>query len=349
MAKARLAERDQRRVDRLVRAAFGAERDPARRRDEQEARVLVAGVVEAIEAAGDERVVERPDREQPRAEQVAGEAGGGEHQEQVALGDAELDVLAFVVCVPFLRRCNLCLGEYIGHFIAAEQAALVDPGAEVGRDGDVGRGGDDPVGKIAAGLGQVEQDAAERGLGRLLFAGGRGNRRDLALPKLRVALFARERLRSISASTPVRALSPTPSSGSHSWPSRTPIVSRSAADLRRVHQPRVIVLVAGEGQAEALDRPGDEQGRHVVLRGVERLDQRLHAMAAEVGEQRRQRGVVIVFEESRRVLAKLRLDPRPPRRAALVVERRQLGVGQLLEPALERLVLRRARPASFLP
>ena len=47
MAKAGLAERDQRRVDRLVRAAFGAERDPARRRDEQEARVLVAGVIEA--------------------------------------------------------------------------------------------------------------------------------------------------------------------------------------------------------------------------------------------------------------------------------------------------------------
>ena len=103
MAQARLAERDQRRVDRLVRAAFGAERDAARRRDQQEARVLVAGVVERIEAAGDERVVERADREQALAEQVAREAGGGEHQEQVVLGDAELDMLAFVVGAPLLR------------------------------------------------------------------------------------------------------------------------------------------------------------------------------------------------------------------------------------------------------
>ena len=71
MAQAGLAERDQRRVDRLVRAAFGPERDPARGRDEQEARVLVAGVIEAIEAAGDERIVERADGEEAGSEQVA--------------------------------------------------------------------------------------------------------------------------------------------------------------------------------------------------------------------------------------------------------------------------------------
>ena len=88
MAQARLAEGDQGRVDRLVRAAFRPEGDPARGGDEEEARVLVASIVEAIEAAGDERVVERADWEQPRSEQVSGEARGGEHQEQVAFGDA---------------------------------------------------------------------------------------------------------------------------------------------------------------------------------------------------------------------------------------------------------------------
>ena len=77
VAQARLAERDQRRVDRLVRAAFRPERDPARRRDEQKSRVLVAGVIEGIEAAGDERIIERADREQAGAEQVARKAGGG--------------------------------------------------------------------------------------------------------------------------------------------------------------------------------------------------------------------------------------------------------------------------------
>src|SRR5690606_40597064 len=34
-------------------------------------------------------------------------------------------------------------------------------------------------------------------------------------------------------------------------------------DLRRVHKPGMIVLMAGEGQAEPLDRVGDEQGRHI--------------------------------------------------------------------------------------
>ena len=103
MAQARLAERDQGRVDRLVRSALGTKRDSARSRDEQEASVLVAGVIERIEAAGDERIVEGADGEEALAEQVAGQARGGEHQEQVALGDPKLDVLAFVAGAPLLR------------------------------------------------------------------------------------------------------------------------------------------------------------------------------------------------------------------------------------------------------
>jgi hypothetical protein len=103
VAQARLAERDQRRVDRLVRAAFGPERDAAGGRDEQEPRVLVAGVVQRIEAAGDERVVESSDRKQPLVEQVAGQAGRGQHQEKIGFRDPELDMLAIVVCTPLLR------------------------------------------------------------------------------------------------------------------------------------------------------------------------------------------------------------------------------------------------------
>src|SRR5579884_1436341 len=134
MAQARLAERDQGRIDRLVRAAFRTERDSARRRDEEEARVLVASVVEAIEAAGDEGIVEGADREQTLAEKVTGETRSRQHEEQVALRDAQLDVLAGVAAAPFLRGRNLCLREHVWHFAAAEQAALVDPCAEVGRD-----------------------------------------------------------------------------------------------------------------------------------------------------------------------------------------------------------------------
>ena len=53
----------------LVRAAFGRQRHARRRRHQHEARILVAGVVQRIEAAGDERIVERADRQQPRAEE----------------------------------------------------------------------------------------------------------------------------------------------------------------------------------------------------------------------------------------------------------------------------------------
>ena len=168
---------------------------------------------------------------------------------------------------------------------------------------------------------------------------GAGSAGTLTVPKLRARFSRAMRVRSSSASTPGRALSPTPSSGSHSRPSRNAHRVAQRGDLGRVHQAGVIVLVAGEGQAVALDRPGDEQGRDVVLRRVERLDQRFHAMAAEVGEQRRQRGVVMRLEERRRRLAEIGLDPRPPRRAALVVERRQVGVGQRLEPALQLRIL----------
>ena len=79
MAQARLAERDQRRVDRLVRAALWPQRDAARRRDQQKSGVLVAGVIQRIETASDKGIVEGSDREQPRAELVAGKAGSGEH------------------------------------------------------------------------------------------------------------------------------------------------------------------------------------------------------------------------------------------------------------------------------
>ena len=41
------------------------------------------------------------------------------------------------------------------------------------------------------------------------------------------------------------------------------------------------------------------------------------------------------LEERGGGLAEVRVDPRPPARAALVVQRRQLGVGQRVEPVLE--------------
>ena len=183
-------------------------------------------------------------------------------------------------------------------------------------------------------LRQIEQDAAERGLGRLLVAGRRGDAGMATRTEGSASFLARD-----------------PGAVEQGFDARTRIVADAferlpfmalahahrvapGGHLRWVHQAGMIVLVAGEGQAEALDRPGDEQGRDVVLRGVERRDQRLHAMAAEVGEQGSKRRVVMLLEERGRRLAQFRVDPRAPCRAALVVESGQVGVRQLLEPGL---------------
>ena len=54
---------------------------------------------------------------------------------------------------------------------AREQAAAVDPGTEIGRDGDVRRGGDDAVGKRRCRARQLIEDLAEAGLRRHRRAG----------------------------------------------------------------------------------------------------------------------------------------------------------------------------------
>ena len=126
-----------------MRAAFTGERDARRRRDQNEARLLVAGVVQGIEAARDEGIVERADRQQAFAENAVAQSHRRQHQEQVVLGDAELDVLAPRGLAPQLRRHDFQLAEHILRFGMAEQAAPVDPGAEIGRDRDVGRGRQD--------------------------------------------------------------------------------------------------------------------------------------------------------------------------------------------------------------
>jgi hypothetical protein len=170
MAQARLAERDQRRIDRLVRAALRAQRHARGRRHQHEACILIAGVIERIEAAGDEGIVDGADREQPFAEDVSSKAQRRQHEEQIVLGDAQLDMLAGIGCAPFLRGRDFGGGEDVGEPLAAEEAALVHPGSEVGRDGHVRRGGDDSVRERTARTGKIEQDAPERRLSGLFLA-----------------------------------------------------------------------------------------------------------------------------------------------------------------------------------
>ena len=64
-----------------------------------------------------------------------------------------------------------------GQFLTPEQAALVDERAEIGRLGDIGRGRHQPIGQLLRGLGEIEQDTAERCLGGLIVAGRCRDRR----------------------------------------------------------------------------------------------------------------------------------------------------------------------------
>ena len=161
-----LRHADQRRADGLVSAAFRSQRDARRRGRENEAGVLVAGVVQRIETTTDERVVERPNRDQPLAEQRVRQPGGRQRQEQVHLGDAEFDMLALGAHLPLLGRHQPAFLEHIFAAGHREQAAPIDPRAKVGRHGDVRGRGDDAIRQRAALLGDIVEDAAEPGLCR---------------------------------------------------------------------------------------------------------------------------------------------------------------------------------------
>jgi hypothetical protein len=91
-----------------------------------------------IEAARDERIVQGAHRQQALAEQRPGQAQRRQHQEQVVLGDPQLDMLAGTALRPELRRGHPLRLEHVGVLGAVEHAAPADPGAEAGRDGDIG-------------------------------------------------------------------------------------------------------------------------------------------------------------------------------------------------------------------
>ena len=155
---------------------------------------------------------------------------------------------------------------------------------------------------------------------------GAGMAGTLTLPKLRGTLLARDRLL-LEQGFDGRARIAADAS------ERLPLVALAnthrlaqSRDLGRVHQARVIVLVAGEGQAEALDRVGDEQSRLVVAAAVERLDQVFEIVAGEIrssaGAARRRLRLSTIARRLRRV----REQPLAPRLAAEIGERRILGV-----------------------
>src|SRR5262249_48913762 len=104
---------DQRRADRLMRAALGRQRDARGRARHQEARILVTGVVQRIETAAHEGIVKRANGQQALAEERVRKPQRAEQEEQVHLRDAELKVLALGTHLPLLWREQPALFEDI--------------------------------------------------------------------------------------------------------------------------------------------------------------------------------------------------------------------------------------------
>ena len=77
-------------------------------------------------------------------------------------------MLALRRIIPVEGRRDLLLPEQIGVLGLGEQAAAVDPGAEIGRDGDVGRRGDDARGQFAVAAREFVQHQAKALLRRHL-------------------------------------------------------------------------------------------------------------------------------------------------------------------------------------
>lgn len=85
-----------------------------------------------------EGIIDRADGKQPLAEQAVRQACSAQKQEQVHLGDAQFDMLAFGREFPFRGGWNAVFDEGVGLRLPGEQLAAVDPGAQVRGPRDIG-------------------------------------------------------------------------------------------------------------------------------------------------------------------------------------------------------------------
>ena len=342
---------DQRRIDRLMRTSLGRQGHARRRARDHEAGVLVAGVIQRVEPAVYERVVQRPNRQQPRAEQRRRKAERRQHQEQIVLRDAQFEMLARLRPHPFLDRGDVLLAEHVRPFVPVEQAALVDPGAEIGRHGHVRRGADHRRRQAAVTAAEIVQDLAEGLLRRCLLRRRQGQvRHSHRWRTVPPVLFLREG-HFVEESLQVRRFDIEPREAVPFCAFRHRHSAAEVVHLLRVHHAGVVVLVTGERRTVALDRVRDEAAGRITVRGiggVHRLQDRGHVVTGEVGHQPVQRRVVMAVEErlqSRRA-REVRFQPLAPGVGALEGQRRIQIVRALVDPLQHRFA-RRPVPRGF--
>ena len=109
--------------------------------------------------------------------------------------------------------------------------------------------------------------------------------------------------------------------------------------LLNIHKSRVIVLMAGERQAKALDGVNDKAMRHIAIYCVQRLQHRLHVMACEIGHQVLERIIAIIIDQRAHALSPTDIaqQPFPPRCTTFEGERAVELVGAIVNPFAQRV------------
>ena len=141
--------------------AFRRQRNARRGRDEDEASVLIARIVGRIEPSPDKRIENRADRNQPLAKQFVRQPECRQHQKQIILGDAQLDVLTGRRKFPVEHRMPAGLHAAIVEALAEEDSATIDPPAQSGGDRYVRRGRHDTIGERPVVSGESKQKSTE--------------------------------------------------------------------------------------------------------------------------------------------------------------------------------------------
>ena len=257
--------------------------------------------------------------------------------------------------IPVEGRRDFLLPEQIVVLGLGKQAAAVDPGAEIGRDGDVGRRGDDARGQFAVAAREFVEHEPKALLGRHL-------RRRLEGELLRHLDHGRgETAAAFAVERRVRQecfeLGRRPATGLRT----SPIHGRGGCSARARHfsicvdrhQAGMVVLVALERQADALDGVGDEADRPVVIDRLEGLDHAGHVVAAEIGHQRQQFVVAAPVDQLRHLRPDRRCRPADacgtPRRPGSTAPHTSGSGSYRSSASAPRRRVRRTPPASGVP
>ena len=292
---------DRRGDRRLVCTALARQRDTRRRTGEDKARTRVDRVDEGIQTAADERVVDRADGQQLLPVQLGTQPELAEQEEEVHLGDAELDVLTLRRRLPLERTGVLDLEDLLD--LGAEHAALVDPAAEPRRDGDI-RAGRDQVARHLLHVGDVLEHAGE---GILTRRRARHDRSELVRDGIGIDAPCR---RGVPLAQSLGRRQAEPSLGCRGCEA-CPLVRRvgelpaQLLDLRGRQERRVVHRVAGDRQPPTLDGEGEDDGGplRVGVGALEGGDHVAEVMAAQIADQRRQSCILVGLEYTGQRLA----------------------------------------------